>query len=237
LLISINSINQAQEIDILATEVLIPTYDNTYLVGVKYNDNAKRFKIKSVYDKSGKKLEGKIAGYVNPIAAAYLDLEKLSVATNTRSVWNLEQDLSDTSKSTIIISQKDTGAVVHYGNTYSEIGASGSYGYSDAEMKQVIVRIYVEEKRTLIGFNIIKEGENHYSEVAIVEVNGGIIVLKEKELREIHDYETQSGEKHYVQAIRDADGKLQVVSNYFGEYKPVPILKGIYSLKEFMNSR
>lgn len=238
LLISINSISQAQEIDLLATEVLVETYDNKFLVGVKYNDNAQRFKIKGVYDKSGKKLEGKVAGYVNPIAAQYQDLKKLSVATNTRAVWNLEQDLLENSQSTNIISQKDTGAVVHYGKTYSEVPASGYYGYSDAEMKQVIVRFYLNEEGTIITYNVIKEDEKLWSEVAIIEVNGETIFLKEREQREIPDYETISGGKHLVYAMRDADGKLQVLSNYFGKYERVPFLKGHkFSLEEFMNSR
>ncbi|MEW6194286.1 MAG: hypothetical protein AB1521_03905 [Bacteroidota bacterium] len=244
LLISISSINQAQdtvnlkEIDLLKIEVLVETYDSKFLVGVKYSDDAQRFKIKSVYDKSGKKLEGKVAGFVNPIAAQYQDLKKLSVATNTRAVWNLEQDLLENSQSTNIISQKDTGVVVRLGKTYSEIPASGYFGYSDAEMKQVIVRFYVDEEGTLITYNIIKEDEKLCSEVAIVEVNGETIFLKEREQREIPDYETQSGEKHKIRAIRDADGKLQVLSNYFGEYERVPFLKGYkFSLEEFMNSR
>ncbi len=74
-LIFISSISNAQEVDLLATEVLIPTYDNKFLVGVKYSENAQRFKIKSVYDKGGKKLEGMYAGFVNPIAAEYQDLK------------------------------------------------------------------------------------------------------------------------------------------------------------------
>lgn len=238
LLISISSISQAQEVDLLATEVLIPTYDNQYLVGVKYSDNAKRFKIKSVYDKSGKKLEGKIAGFVSPVAAECQDLKKISVATSTKAVWNVEQDLLENSQSTNIVSQKDTDAVVHYGKTYSEVPASSYYGYSDAEMKQVIVRFYLDEEGTLITYNVIKEDEKLSSEVAIIEVNGETIFLKEREQREIPDYETQSGEKHYVEATRDADGKLQVLSNYFGKYERVPFLKGHkFSLEEFMNSR
>lgn len=237
-IISLTSHNHAQEINPLATEVLVPSYDNKFLVGVKYNDNVQRFKIKSVYDKGGKKLEGMFAGFVNPIAAECQDLKKLSVATDKRTVWNLEQDLLENSESKNIIILTNSGDTIQCGSSYSEIPISGLLGYNDEEINQVFVRFYLVEG-TLKTYIVMKENENLQVEVAILTLEGKKLVLREGDKqREITDYETQSGEKHYVKAIRGSDGILKVMSNYFGDFQFIPYQgENGFSLDEFMRSK
>ncbi len=240
LLLSIfnSSTIQAQEIDSLATQILIPTYDNQFLVGVKYYENSKRFKIKGTYDKSGKKLEGLFAGFVNPIAAECQDLKKLSVATDTRSVWNIEKDLLENSESTTILCQTDSGNVIQCGNTYSEFPAAGFWKTNDTEIKQVYIRFYLVEG-SLKTYIILKENDNSIEEVSVLTVKGHKLVLKEGDKpREIPQYKIKSGETHYVKAVRDTNGILQVMSNYFGEFQLVPFTKdNLLSLDEFIKSR
>ncbi len=144
----------------------------------------------------------------------------------------------DDSDSKNIIILTSSGDTIQCGSSYSEIPIFGLLGYNDEEINQVFIRFYLVEG-TLKTFIVFKENEKLQVEVAILTVEGKKLVLREgAKPRELTDYETQSGEKHYVKAIRGSDGLLKVMSNYFGEFELVPYNEEQgFNLEEFMRSK